>query len=163
MQQSGFPETICVKSHLPGHRARGRLIAAILLATSGWVTASSAHAGCAHSVTMKADAARFMIAGLERLATGGALSEGSGRTFTRSEPSTPCSGFFCSGNSMPPTPLAAPEAVPRVDAWNRFGLCALATRASSSPYPFADGPAQTMDRAERLARPPRSPASRVSC
>jgi hypothetical protein len=151
-----------VKSYVPGQRARRWLIAAILLACSGWVTASSAQAGCSHSVTMKTDAARFMIAGLERLVSGGALSEGSGQTFPRSEPSTPCSGFFCAGNSMPPLPLAAPEALPRVDAWNRFDLCALAPRASSSPFPFDDGPAHSMDRAERLSRPPRSSASRES-
>jgi hypothetical protein len=123
---------------------------------------SSAQAGCSHTVTMKSDAARFMIAGIERLASGGALSAGAGRAFPRSEPSTPCSGFFCSGNSLPPTPLAAPEALPRIDAWNRFNLRTLAPRASSSPYPFADGPAHSIDRAERLARPPRSPAGRVS-
>ncbi len=151
-----------MKSDLPGQRARGRLIAAILLASCGWVTASTAQAGCSHSVTFKSDTARFTIAGLERLASGGALSEGSGRTFPRSESSTPCSGFFCSGNSMPRTPLAAPEALPRIDAWNRFGLCALAPRANSSPFPFDDELAHSLDRAERLTRPPRSSASRAS-
>ncbi len=151
-----------MKSYVPGQRGRCWLIAAVLIASSGWVTASSAQAGCSHSVTMKADAARFMIAGLERLVSGGAVSEGSERAFPRSEHSTPCSGFFCSGNSMPRTPLAAPEALPRVDAWNRFDLGALAPRANSSPFPFDDGPAHSMDRAERLARPPRSSASRVS-
>ena len=42
-----------------------------LLASLGWVTVSSAQAGCSHSVTLKADAARFMIAGLERLVRAG--------------------------------------------------------------------------------------------
>lgn len=144
-----------MKSDLPGQRTRGLLMAAVLLVSWGWFMASSAQAGCSHSVTMKSDASRFVIAGLERLASGGALSEGSGRTFPRSEPVTPCSGFLCSGNSVPPTPLAAPEALPRIDAWNRFGPCALAPRASSSPFPFDDWPAHSMDRAERLARPPR--------
>ncbi len=162
MQQSRTSGTICVKSYVPGQRARGWLVAAILLASSGWVTISSAQAGCSHAVTMKADAARFLNAGLERLVSGGALAEGSGRTFPRSEPSTPCSGFLCSGNSIPPLPLATPQALPRVDAWSRFDLGALAPRANSSPFPCEEGPAHSMDRAERLARPPRSSASRAS-
>ncbi len=162
MQQPGSTGPTCLKSNVPGQCARGWLIAVLLLACSGWVTASSAQAGCSHSVTMKTDAARFMIAGLERLVSGGALSDGLDRAMPRNEHPTPCSGFFCSGNSLPQTPLAAPKALPRVDAWNRFDFGALAPRASSSPFPFEDGPAYSMDRAERLARPPRTTASRAS-
>jgi len=111
---------------------------------------------------MKSAAARLMIAGLEQLASGGALADGLGRTLPRSELPAPCSGFFCSGNTLPQTPLGGPEPLPRVDAWSRFVPAALAPRTASSPFPFDAGPAYSMDRADRLARPPRSTASRES-
>lgn len=156
MQQSGSSGTICVRLQGPAQRARGGRIAALLLAFVGWISSSSAQAGCSHSVTTKADTTGFRTAHLDRLVLGGASSEDSLRNIPLNLPSTPpCSGFRCSGNSIPPAPAGAPQASPRIDAWNRFDLCALALRARSSPFLLDDEPASPRDRVERLTRPPR--------
>lgn len=134
MHQSGSPVTICVQSQVPAPRAHGWRIAALVLASVGWISSFSAQAGCSRSVTTKADAARFRIAHLDRLVLGTASSEESLRNFPLNVPSPPpCSGFRCSGNSIPPTPMGIPQTVPRIDAWNRSTFAQSPCEQTSRP------------------------------
>ncbi len=147
---------ICVRSQVQARRARGRLIATLVLASVGWISSTSAHAGCSHSVTTKADSPSFRTAHLELLLLVGASSDDSTGTIPLNVPFTPpCAGLRCSGNSIPPTPASITQAAPRSDAWNRFDIGFLALLGNSTPFPINNNTSCPMDRVERLTRPPR--------
>ena len=133
--------------------APGWLIAGLVLACGGWLTPPAARAGCSHYVATRADAARSATARLDPLISPGSWSEDPWRSFPLDGPARPCSGFGCSRNSGPPT--TAPPAVPRIDACGGLGLLGFALRTDSSPFPFAEASPHSLDRADRLARPPR--------
>jgi hypothetical protein len=143
-----------MKPHPRRRRAPGWLVAGLVLACVAWLPSPAARAGCSHDVTTRADAARSGAIGLDRLAASGALSGGSWRISPPGRsPAGPCSGFGCSRDSRPP--MAASPASPRIDAWGRFDLAAFVLRDHSSPLaPDSDSP-RSLDRADRLARPPR--------
>ena len=123
MRKSESSGMICSRSEVPAQRARGCLMAALLLASIGWISSSAAQAGCSHSVMTKADAARLRIAHLDPMLLAGASSAEPMRNIPLKLPSTPpCSGFRCSGNSIPWSPVSIPQGTPRIDAWNRSDL-----------------------------------------
>jgi hypothetical protein len=134
-------------------RAPGWLVAGLVLACGGWLFPPAARAGCSHYITAKADAARSAAAPLDPLITSGSPSEEPGRGSPLQGPARPCSGFGCSPDSSPPTPV--PSAAPRIDAWGYLDLSGFALQIPSSPLsPDAASP-YSLDRADRLARPPR--------
>jgi hypothetical protein len=156
MQQSEVSGMICVRSQVLTRKARGRLIAALLLASVGWISTPCAQAGCSHSVTTKANAPPFRTVHLELLLQVGASSDDSTGNVPLNVPFTPpCAGFRCSGNSIPATPASITEAAPRSDAWNRSELGTLAMRGNSTRFPINDDTSCSADRVERLSRPPR--------
>jgi hypothetical protein len=155
MLPAGSTEILRTTSHAQRSRAQAWLVAGFVLACAGWLSRPAAAAGCSHYVATGADAVRSGTAGLDPLVVSGALSKDRGQSSPLGgSPARPCSGFGCSRDSS--LPMAAPMAVPRVDAWGCFGLSALALQTHSSPFPFDDDSPHSRDRAERLARPPRS-------
>lgn len=135
-------------------RARAWLVAVLVLAGAGWCSAPEARAGCSHYVAAGAEAVRSGAADLDPLIAAGTPSEGSWRIspLDRS-PARPCSGFGCSRDSRPP--MTSSLGLPRIDTWARFEFTALVLRDRSSLLaPDSDSP-HPLDRADRLARPPR--------
>jgi hypothetical protein len=148
-------ETVRMKSQLRRRRAPGWLVAGLVFACVGWLSSPAAQAGCSHYVTTTADAARAGAADLDRLVTSGPSSEGPWRISPlERSPARSCSGFGCSRDSKPP--MTASPALPRIDAWGRFDLSAFVLRTHSSPLPLDSDSPRPLDRADRLARPPRS-------
>src|SRR5262249_37635949 len=135
-------------------QARGWIVAGLLLASCAWLAPSSARAGCAHDIATGSEAEGSGLAHFDRLDSAGALA-GDSRRLTPTEPSpTPtCPGFRCSRDV--PAPLTAPRTLPRIDAWGCFQLSWAALGTHSSPFPPDDDSPRPLDRAERLARPPR--------
>ncbi len=153
--EAGSTGTIGVRSKSPERRARAWLVATLLLASVGWLASSSARAGCSHLVTANTDVARFRLAHLDRLLLAGAASKDATRSLPLDRPAPPCSGFRCSGNSIPATPMSIPRGTVRSDAWNRVDFGMLAPWAGSSSFSFHDHTPCPVDRVERLTRPPR--------
>ena len=152
LRPAAAPEPIQMKSHVghPGHRW---LVAALLLASGGWLAPSTSWAGCSHYVTTTMDR-QAEVSHLDQLDSVWSLSDQSRQGDPLAErPAAPCSGLRCSRNSTPP--LTVPQAVPRIDAWGCFSLSAFALRTDSSPSLFEDDRPPSSDRADRLARPPR--------
>jgi hypothetical protein len=130
------------------------LVAVLVLAGAGWFSAPDARAGCSHYVAAGVEATRSGATDLDPLITAGASSEGSWRIspLDRS-PARPCSGFGCSRDSRPP--MTSSLGLSRIDTWARFEFPASVLRDHSSLLtPDSDSP-HPLDRADRLARPPR--------
>jgi hypothetical protein len=153
MYQAGSTEMIRMKSQRRRRCAPGWLVAGLALACGGWLFPPAARAGCSHYITTKAGAARAATAHLDPLITSGSLSEEPGRSSPVEGPARPCSGFGCSRDSSPPTPV--PSAVPRIDAWGFLDLSGFALQTHSSPLSLDGDSPHSLDRADRLARPPR--------
>ena len=76
---------------------------------------------------MKGDGTLLKTAQIDRLVSAGALAKDLMPSLPIGERTPPrCSGFLCSGNPIPPVPLAGAASVPRIDAWSRIGMSALA-------------------------------------
>jgi hypothetical protein len=156
MRQPEAPRMIRVQFQGRGERSRGWLTAALLLAAGGWTGLTDARAGCSHLVTTKADATRLKVVQIDRLVSTESLVTELGRSLPLEDHSAPpCSGYMCSDNSVPLAPLAAPRSLPRIDAWSRLDLSVLSRRDNSAPFSCDDDRPLTLDRVERLARPPR--------
>jgi hypothetical protein len=149
-----FRELTQMTSHLRRRRVLGWFAAGLLLATCGWLLMPSTQAGCSHYATSKTNPARTQTVTLERLFSAIIAPGDEWRTSPLGEhPAPPCSGFRCSGDSS--TPLGVPRAVPRVDAWGCALLCAYSPRPASAPFLQVEDSPRSLDRVERLARPPR--------
>jgi hypothetical protein len=141
-------------SHLRRRQAHRWLAASVLLATCGWSWTPSTQAGCSHYATTKRDAARSQTVSVDKLVGLVTASTDDWRTSPLDErPNRPCSGFRCSRDSSPPPGI--PQAVPRIDAWGCTLLHANVLRPTSSPLPHEGDSPRSLDRVERLARPPR--------
>jgi hypothetical protein len=138
-----------------GHPCLHRwLVAALLLMSFGVLAPSTSRAGCVHAVSTKAGAAHAEMIGLDRLTALRALSFRTWRGGSPGEfPPSPCAGLRCSRNSD--APLTAPPTVSRIDAWGCLQICAFALQIDSSPWVIEEVPPPPLDRADRLARPPR--------
>jgi hypothetical protein len=141
-------------SHLRRGRVRGCLAAALLFAACGWFSTPPAQAGCSQHTTAKANSARSQFPALDRLFF---VSTASADFWQRSPlepfPARPCSGFRCSRDSSPP--LGVPQGAPRHDSWGCVIQHAYSPLDRSSSFPFDEDCPSTLDRVERLARPPR--------
>lgn len=134
--------------------APGWLIAGLVLVCGGWLSPPAARAGCSHYVTTRSDAARPGAADLDPLISPGILSREPWRgSPLGGPPARPCSGFGCSRDSRAPTTM--PPAVPRIDALVGFDLSAIALQTPFSPFLPDDASPRSLDRADRLTRPPR--------
>ncbi len=154
MNRAGSIEMIRMTSHRRRCRAPGWLVAGlVLVACGGWLFPPAARAGCSHYVATGADPARSGPAHLDPLVASGSSSEELRRSSPLEAPAGPCSGFGCSRNSTPP--MTIPPAVPRIDACGGLDLSGFASRAPSSPFPLDEASPRSLDRADRLARPPR--------
>jgi hypothetical protein len=154
LESGGIYGLAQMTSHLRRRRARGWLAAAMLLAGYGWLSTPPSQAGCSHYASTKTDAARSQTVALDRLFAPVTAPGHDWRTSPLDEhPARPCSGFRCSRGSIPP--LGVPQDVPRIDAWGCTLLPANVLRPTSSPFPHEDGSPHSLDRVERLARPPR--------
>jgi hypothetical protein len=156
MRHEAALRTVRVSSSGPWVRARGLRIAALMLATGGWLWVTDAHAGCSHLVTSRMFSREFKPAPFDRLVLVRDLSETLRRPLLPTAPTrTPCAGFRCS-DSVPLAPLAAPRALPRIDACSHSRLATLMTSGDGSlRLPFVDDPPYALELAERLCRPPR--------
>ena len=153
MYQAGSTEMIRMRSQRRRGHAPGWLVAGLVLACGGWLFPPAARAGCSHYITTNAAATRSASAHLDPLITSGSSSEEPGRGSPLQGPARPCSGFGCSRDSSPPTPV--PSAVPRIDAWGYLDLSGFAPHIHSSPLALDGASPYSWDRADRLARPPR--------
>jgi hypothetical protein len=154
MYQAGSTAMIRTKSQRRRCCAPGWLVAGLVLACGGWLSPPMARADCSHYVTTRADAARSGVARLDPLISSGMSSREPWRgSPLGGPPARPCSGFGCSRDSKAPT--TAPPAVPRIDAWGCFDLSAFALRTDSAPLPIDGASPHSLDRADRLTRPPR--------
>ncbi len=141
-------------SHLRRRQPHGWLAAGLLLATCGWSLTPSAQAGCSHYATTKRDAARSQLVSIDRLFGVVTASGDEWQTLPLGDrPTRPCSGFRCSPDSSPPPGI--PQAVPRIDAWGCMLLHANCLRPTSSPFLHEGDCPRSIDRVERLQRPPR--------
>jgi hypothetical protein len=148
---------IRLQPHSAGQQTRGWLAAVILLASSGWAGLPVARAGCSHLVTMKTDSTRSKVTRMDHLDSVTALLKDLSQALPIDRHSVPpCSGFLCSGSSIPLTPIVFPDSVPRIDAWSRFDFREFTSRAWSSPFASTSDLPQEKNRVERLIRPPRS-------
>jgi hypothetical protein len=154
MYQAGSTAMFRMKSQRRRCCAPGWLIAGLVLACGGWLSPPSARAGCSHYVTTRSAAPRAGAAELDPLVASGMLSRELWRgSPLGGPPARPCSGFGCSRDSQAPTTM--PPAVPRIDVLGGLDLSVFALRTPSSPLP-SDGPTpHSLDRADRLTRPPR--------
>jgi hypothetical protein len=141
-------------SHLLGRQAPGWLAAGLLLAIFEWSLTPSAQAGCSHYATTKRDAARSQTVAFEGFSGAVTASGDEWRTSPLDVPPTrPCSGFRCSRDSG--SPPGMPRAVPRIDAWGCTLLHTNCLQPTSSPFPHEGDSPRSLDRVERLQRPPR--------
>ena len=142
-------------SHLLRRRARGWLAAGVLLATFGWSWTPSTQAGCSHYATTKTDAARSHTVSPGVLFSAATAPGDDWRAAPLDQPpSRPCSGFRCSGDSSSP-PVGMPQAVPRIDAWGFILLQGQRPGLTSSLLREEEESPHSLDRAERVPRPPR--------
>ena len=145
-----------VKSYFPGQKARDWLIATMALALSIGMFTPVAWAGCSHLVTTKADVFSRKIGQFDGLPSHGVFQGDWLSTLPPGKPPlAPCHGFLCAGNSIPLAPLATPESLLRIDAWSRIHLCSLARISWSTRLSQDETSPRSVDRVERLARPPR--------
>jgi hypothetical protein len=100
-----------------------------------------------------ANGGRHEMAGLERLIVPGSILGDSSSAHPLDErPAPRCSGFGCSGDSR--VPMTVPRALPRIDIAGCQNLESIATRPSTWVHVEHDPP-YSMDRVDRVARPPR--------
>ena len=130
------------------------LAAGLLLAAAGVFSPSTARAGCSHRVTVSAQPLPSGAFSVDRLVAGDLGSaDASQDPPPYRMPDSPCAGLRCSEDSIPPH--AQPPETQRVKF---FGCCdnsAVAFRSACSPLPRDDDNARSLDRVDRLARPPR--------
>jgi hypothetical protein len=153
MLPAGSTEIVRTTSRPRRSRVQSWLVAGLVLACGGWLSRPAA-AGCSHYVASRADVERSRAAGLDPLVAVGELSRDRGPASPLgTPPAGRCSGFGCSGDSAPPTPV--PMAVPRIEAWSCVGPIAVTVPTGSARVPLDDESLHSRDRADRLARPPR--------
>jgi hypothetical protein len=154
LAHGGIFELVQMMSHLLLRPAPGWLAAGLLLAIFEWSLMPSAGAGCSHYATTKRDAARSLTVAFDGLSGAVMASGDEWRTSPLDLPPTrPCSGFRCSRDTG--SPAGIPQSVPRIDAWGCTVLQTNCLRPTSSPFPHDGDSPRSLDRVERLQRPPR--------
>ena len=136
--------------------------AGLLVAAAGLFLPGDALAGCSHRVTANAHPLAFGAFSVDRLVAGD-LTNGDDVRRDLPEPrlpKSPCGGWRCSGDSIPPR--AEPPATERVDV---PGCCTndrIILLRDCSLFPHDDDDAHAVDRVDRLARPPREATRRCA-
>jgi len=149
---TSLTESIRMTSQVRRRFVHCRLVAGVLLAGCGWFMPSTSWAGCSHYVVPKTDAESSER--LYRLVAAETFPGDSWRSAPLDQRSpSPCSGFRCSRDSSSPLPVL--QELPRIDVWGCLAVIPLPMRPNSSEFHLEDDSPHSVDRVERLPRPPR--------
>lgn len=150
---AGSTSLLETRSHFQ-RRAHSWFVTTLILMGIVWLSPSVSWAGCSHYVRSKSEGERVKIDRIAQLATSWTTLNGSRRSNPLDQgPALPCSGIRCSRDSNAPATVL--PTVPRIDAWASAQRDELIPRPIASALRNDDVPSYSLDRAERLARPPR--------